>query len=115
MYIHTTIGVVEVLATLSNSTSEVILELCAKCICNLTSKVDLHPNMIKSKVQNYVCMYVCWIVCIISFRGSPIHIYEPNLMFSVCILKILDIILMISLVRSVADSTRIICAKVRPT
>ena len=43
-------GVVEVLATLSNSTSEVILELCAKCICNLTSKVDLHPNMIKSKV-----------------------------------------------------------------
>eukprot|EP01035_Chromulina_nebulosa_P026197 gene26197-34271_t len=55
------------------SCSEVILELCAKCICNLTSKVDLHPNMIKS--------------------------------------KILDIILMISLVRSVADSTRIICAK----
>jgi hypothetical protein len=66
-------GVVEVLATLSNSTSEVILELCAKCICNLTCKVDLHPKM----MQN----------------------------------KILDIILMISLVRSVASSTRIICAK----
>ena len=43
-------GVVEVLATLSNSTSEVILELCAKCICNLTCKTDLHPKMIKNKV-----------------------------------------------------------------
>ena len=44
------LGVVEVLATLSNSTKEVILELCAKCICNLTCKTDLHAKMIQSKV-----------------------------------------------------------------
>ena len=61
----------------------------------------------------YVCMYVGLYASFL--LEVPPYIYEPNLMFSVCILKILDIILMISLVRSVADSTRIICAKVRPT
>ena len=66
-------GVVEVLATLSSSTSETILELCAKCICNLTCNVTLHPKMMENKV--------------------------------------LEIILMISLVRTVSDSTKLICAK----
>lgn len=66
-------GVVEMLAALSNSTSEIILELCAKCICNLSCNVDLHRKMIDHKV--------------------------------------LDIILMIALVRSVSNSTKIICAR----
>ena len=66
-------GVVEVLATLSSSTSETILELCAKCICNLTCNVLLHPKMMENKV--------------------------------------LEIILMISLVRTVSDNTKLICAK----
>ena len=66
-------GVVDVLANLSSSTSENILELCAKCICNLTCNVNLHPRMMENKV--------------------------------------LEIILMISLVRTVLPSTKLICAK----
>ena len=73
-------GVVEVLATLSNSTSEVILELCAKCICNLTSKVDLHPNMIKSKViRRQVCMYVCMCMFDLKFMYVCLHCLSHNL------------------------------------
>jgi len=66
-------GVVGVLAALSSSTSECILELCAKCICNLTCTLTLHPKMMENRV--------------------------------------LETILMISLVRTVSASTKLVCAK----
>ena len=66
-------GVVEILSTLSGTTSETIQELCAKCICNLTCSIDLHSIML-------------------SF-------------------KLLQTILMISLVRSVGIITKQLCAK----
>ena len=41
-------GVVQVLETLSGTTSGLIQELCAKCICNLTCAEDCH------KVRSYL-------------------------------------------------------------
>eukprot|EP01038_Epipyxis_sp_PR26KG_P006972 gene6972-9532_t len=64
-------GVVEMLATLSNSTSEIILELCAKCISNLTCQVNLQHVMIKEKILDTIQMislvrcvsYVTKVIC----------------------------------------------------
>jgi hypothetical protein len=66
-------GVVEVLSNLSGATSELIQELCAKCICNITASTDLHDKILKHGV--------------------------------------LQILLMISLVRAVANTTKQLCAR----
>lgn len=66
-------NVVEVLGQLSSSTSETILDLCAKSLCNLTCFPELH----KQVIQNHV----------------------------------LEILLMISLVRTVSSQTKCNCAK----
>jgi hypothetical protein len=66
-------NVVEVLGQLSSSTSETILDLCAKSLCNLTCFPELH----KLVIQNHV----------------------------------LEILLMISLVRTVSSQTKCNCAK----
>jgi hypothetical protein len=66
-------NVVEVLGQLSSSTSETILDLCAKSLCNLTCFPELH----KLVINNHV----------------------------------LEILLMISLVRTVSSQTKCNCAK----
>ena len=66
-------GVVNVLATLSGTTSGLIQELCAKCICNLTCSIESHNVLIEH--------------------------------------RILQIIIMIGLLRAVAPSTKLLCAR----
>ena len=66
-------GVVNVLATLSGTTSGLIQELCAKCICNLTCSIESHNILIEH--------------------------------------HILQIIIMIALLRAVAPSTKLLCAR----
>ena len=66
-------GILDIVSTLSGTTSERIQELCARCICNLTLSVDMHSKLIEDRIiQN---------------------------------------LLMISLVRSVANQTKQLCAK----
>jgi hypothetical protein len=66
-------GVVDVLSNLSGATSELIQELCAKCICNITASTTLHTRILKH--------------------------------------GILQTLLMISLVRAVANTTKQLCAR----
>jgi hypothetical protein len=52
-------GVVEVLSNLSGATSELIQELCAKCICNITASVDLHAKILKHGILQTILMISC--------------------------------------------------------
>jgi hypothetical protein len=51
--------VVDVLSNLSGATSELIQELCAKCICNITASVDLHPKILKHGILQTILMISC--------------------------------------------------------
>ena len=49
-------GVVQVLETLSGTTSGLIQELCAKCICNLTCAEDCHKVLIEHQALQVIIM-----------------------------------------------------------